>query len=380
MERQRLHDRETYDYEEKIQIQKRSNNKCCHCGRECYPGYGATIDHFIPLSKGGSNNKVNLLMLCDDCNQKKGEKIVEPNAYLKYLNEPYLEEIKNYWKSYISSFEFFSRRNLLACDQYAFEFYNPSVLHSLKKGKKIKEDNLSKYAVMSIQLCRAGADDLKEVTEFYLKYLKKIGYTIPEDEANKNIEFWFKFGCIYFTKKNGEINLIVPITITNHYRPPKEYANWDRYTPDKTMYMFPMVCYQSASGLNTARVVINRIPEMLCSEQGLSVLTVIVDALPGDSTLFNLHKVDNSKYICKTGILGCSAKGFMVCTKEFSDGDDDIQKELKIKTAEILNKLPDKRPDAKDYIKNNPEVSWMYNLLDKNELHMIIEDAASNMA
>ena len=35
-----------------------------------------TIDHIIPLSKGGTNNPDNLQTLCSSCNKKKSNKVI----------------------------------------------------------------------------------------------------------------------------------------------------------------------------------------------------------------------------------------------------------------------------------------------------------------
>lgn len=48
------------------------------CGRRCvYCGIGlglenATLDHVIPLSRGGSHHPGNLVAACQSCNQRKG--------------------------------------------------------------------------------------------------------------------------------------------------------------------------------------------------------------------------------------------------------------------------------------------------------------------
>jgi len=54
-------------------IYNRDGNICLRCGTPD----NLTIDHVIPLSKQGRNHKYNLQTLCYDCNQDKGDNIVD---------------------------------------------------------------------------------------------------------------------------------------------------------------------------------------------------------------------------------------------------------------------------------------------------------------
>lgn len=42
-----------------------------------------TIDHVIPKSKGGSNQRDNKVCACSPCNHKKEDKLLEPELYLQ---------------------------------------------------------------------------------------------------------------------------------------------------------------------------------------------------------------------------------------------------------------------------------------------------------
>jgi 5-methylcytosine-specific restriction endonuclease McrA len=49
---------------------ERNNYQCQSCG-QTYAETQLSIDHIIPLAKGGSNDISNLQTLCLTCNQKK---------------------------------------------------------------------------------------------------------------------------------------------------------------------------------------------------------------------------------------------------------------------------------------------------------------------
>jgi 5-methylcytosine-specific restriction endonuclease McrA len=54
----------------RIALNKKQNNKCALCGKPM--GEDMTVDHMIPVSKGGSNKRENLQLVHEMCNKEKG--------------------------------------------------------------------------------------------------------------------------------------------------------------------------------------------------------------------------------------------------------------------------------------------------------------------
>ena len=54
----------------KIVWSKTPNGICAHCGK-VVSAARQTVDHFIPISMGGTDDKYNLMPLCRDCNTER---------------------------------------------------------------------------------------------------------------------------------------------------------------------------------------------------------------------------------------------------------------------------------------------------------------------
>lgn len=67
----------------KSMIYKRDDNKCQYCGSTRH----LTIDHIIPKSKGGEDTWDNLVVACNTCNTKKGDKLLEQTG-MRLLKTP----------------------------------------------------------------------------------------------------------------------------------------------------------------------------------------------------------------------------------------------------------------------------------------------------
>ena len=57
------------------------NAKCIYCGNKLTRS-NATTDHIIPISEGGNNSQVNLMVCCFSCNNERGSK-----PFFRYLRE-----------------------------------------------------------------------------------------------------------------------------------------------------------------------------------------------------------------------------------------------------------------------------------------------------
>ena len=67
-------------------LQWSKNPKCIYC-ENSLTMENATSDHIVPISEGGNNCQVNLMVCCKDCNNERGN--MEFNQYLKMKNPKY---------------------------------------------------------------------------------------------------------------------------------------------------------------------------------------------------------------------------------------------------------------------------------------------------
>lgn len=77
--------RRTKGYSKKL-LDNHHVSNCIYCKTKLNQE-NCSVDHILPISKGGNNSKLNLIVVCKDCNNERGN--LEFKTYLKLKNEEY---------------------------------------------------------------------------------------------------------------------------------------------------------------------------------------------------------------------------------------------------------------------------------------------------
>lgn len=66
-------------------VRKHRNCKCPYCNKKLTLK-NATADHIVPVSKGGNNCQVNLVVCCKKCNTQRGDSSIRDFLKSKKIN------------------------------------------------------------------------------------------------------------------------------------------------------------------------------------------------------------------------------------------------------------------------------------------------------
>ena len=94
MGREEIRNRKFTKREKEIILMK-TGCKCGHCGKTLTV-QESTVDHIIPVYKGGLNDEFNLIALCHDCNEEKSSFLYDVMDYYKYILPEYEQEFYSY--------------------------------------------------------------------------------------------------------------------------------------------------------------------------------------------------------------------------------------------------------------------------------------------
>ncbi|MFA6427842.1 MAG: Shedu anti-phage system protein SduA domain-containing protein [Candidatus Magasanikbacteria bacterium] len=178
----------------RFEVFKRDKFTCNYCGRKA-PDIVLHVDHIEPVSKGGTNDIINLITSCYECNLGKSDKKLGDNSaveiqrrQLELLQEKREQmELMVKWRKSLSKFD----------DQtvnIVKDYLDPKIVHTLSSEDKeavmsFLPDFIASESVGSVNL-------LKATTE--IKSLKELAEHLEQGIQTNHTESWWQ----NFIRKN----------------------------------------------------------------------------------------------------------------------------------------------------------------------------------
>ncbi len=135
MARRQVESRTPIPYPTRRRIFDESGHVCAHCGCELDFNKNFTVEHVIPLFKGGTSDVKNLVALCRTCNKAKSDKIYRPQSYYKYVNKTRMAELSEMFDEYLARTDWLAYDNLFRTDS---ETQTVLIEQRLRNGKSAR--------------------------------------------------------------------------------------------------------------------------------------------------------------------------------------------------------------------------------------------------
>ena len=181
MARVRTEQREIIPSYVKQKILNDCGHICAHCGKYLVYGDNFTLEHVIPLNKGGKNDESNYVALCETCNKAKSDDVVEPKEYYKCLPKGKVEELQSMFESYCKNVDWLGYDNVFRTDQFnlmaPIPVYKGSVVVNVPTTYRVEKMRVEEFLDFSIlyraRLCTEDKDLVPDTEEdAYLPYYR----------------------------------------------------------------------------------------------------------------------------------------------------------------------------------------------------------------
>lgn len=137
----------------RFEVFKRDSFRCQYCGRSA-PDVILEVDHIMPVAEGGTNDPLNLITACRDCNRGKSAKTLEDTAaidrqkrQLDDLNEMREQtEMLIEWKRELMVL---SEKQIDAIDELIISFTAGKMALS-EDGRRMVKDYLQRFGFSNV--------------------------------------------------------------------------------------------------------------------------------------------------------------------------------------------------------------------------------------
>lgn len=200
--RKKVVERVWFSRDVKEDILRKSDGVCAHCGCQVVVGDNFTVEHVVPISKGGTNDLVNIVALCRTCNVTKGDGIWHPYEYLTYLHEENKEELKEYIDKYFHDKRWFTHNNFCQVDFKKIEVNIPIT----GRQKTVRKNNQTLLArackIVDYRLQKALYCDLQDIYDMQIAYLKRSKLKVDKAVIKATISGAYSTGAIYYVARS----------------------------------------------------------------------------------------------------------------------------------------------------------------------------------
>lgn len=186
--RARIEERTPFPWSVKEPLLKETNGVCAHCGTPLDRYTNLSVDHFIPLNKGGTNDSGNLTVLCDDCNLEKSDMVLPPVWY-PYLGKRKKEQLRDRFVRFMKETDYLSEDNLVPVDMFRIE----SMIETSKRNHILR---MPVY-INGIRVTK------EEGFEWLMEYKRSLAYRDQESMFTKPSDFM----APAFMLKKGDIEI-----------------------------------------------------------------------------------------------------------------------------------------------------------------------------
>ena len=202
--RRKVVERVWFSKDVKENILRKSDGVCAHCGCRIAVGDNFTVEHVVPISKGGTNELVNIVALCRECNVTKGDGVWHPYEYLKYLHTEDKDELSDYIDKYFQERKWFTRNNFCQVDFKRIEVNIP-IMGRQKTIRKNNQTILSHACTLvDYKLQKAMYCDLQEIYDMQIAYLKRNKLAVDKVVIKETISDAYTNGAIYYVARGDD--------------------------------------------------------------------------------------------------------------------------------------------------------------------------------
>lgn len=286
-------ERRLFTYEERSHALKRSKGKCACCGK-VLTTKTMTMDHIIPISRGGKNEPENLVALCEECNKKKGNLLFLPQGYYTALEESYeLNQMQKY------TIEWFEKvKDRFSIERYPLIAPKTNVYLRLNKNdlRRKRKTYTPQLVIQWSYINRDYYDEIEAVTGISIREIREYLPTINHFDCRNDDEK--PIVALYSLRKLSTDKILAVVAV--QVMPSERHINIMLPWCDTSKSWTPQILYSFVSNIlhtviSIANYEINTYTIVNDCEHGLDrfIQTSYMDSFIGVSYKYSKQTIEN---------------------------------------------------------------------------------------